>query len=86
MAIAGKDFDRLESLEELIWAIDIGLDIEFLLHGDRYNISTDGTPFIALCPDGNGVHYKDGHDMAEHHLIEGKPLKDIWQDFEILFM
>lgn len=86
MSIEGKNFDRLESLDELIQAIDIGLDIEFNLYGQRYNISTDGTPFIAVCPDGGGVHYKDAKDMVEHHMIDGKILREIWQDFEILFM
>lgn len=86
MSIEGKDFDRLESLEELIWAIDIGLDLEFNLYGQRYNISTNGTPFIALCPDGGGIYYKDAADMLEHYTVNGFPLKDIWQDFEILAM
>lgn len=86
MAIIGKDYDRFESLQELLNSIDIGLDLEFNLYGKQYNISTDGTPFIALCPDGEGMYYKDAEDMLENHMIEGKPLKDIWQDFEILFM
>lgn len=82
----GKDYGRLESLDELIQAIDMGLDLEFNLYGVRYNISTDGTPFIAECPEGDGDYYRDAEDMIEHHLIGGKPLRDIWQDFEILFM
>lgn len=86
MAIAGKDYDRLESLKELMEAIDMRLDIEFNLYGKRYNISTDGTPFIALCPDGDGNYYSDAKDMVENHKIDGKPLKDIWRDFEILAM
>lgn len=86
MSIAGKDYDRLESLDELIEAIDMGLDIEFNLHGIPYNISTDGIPFIAVCPDGDGVYYSDAKDMVDNHRIDGTPLKDIWQDFEILKM
>lgn len=84
--IEGKDYARLENLAELIDAIDMRLDVEFMLYGKRYNISTDGTPFIAECPDGDGDYYKDGADLVLHHFIAGKPLKDIWQDFEILFM
>ena len=49
------DHAKFVSLEELIWAIDIGLDVEFFLDGVRYNISTDGTPFIAVCPQLAGV-------------------------------
>lgn len=84
--IAGKDYDRLESLEELTKAIDMRLDIEFSLYGKRYNISTDGTPFIALCPDGDGDYYLDARDMLENHRIDGKPLREIWRDFEVLAM
>lgn len=84
--IEGKDFGKLENLEELIWAIDAGLDVEFYLHDVRYNISTDGTPFIAVCPDGDGEYYKDARDMVENHKINGKALKDIWQDFKIWHM
>lgn len=86
MTVAGKDYDRLESLEELTEAIDMGLDIEFNLYGTRYNISTDGTPFIATCPDGDGIHYPDAKDMIEKLAINGKLLKHIWQDMEILSM
>lgn len=86
MSIPGKQFDRLDNLEELTNSIDMGSDIEFNLYGIRYNISTDGTPFIAACPDGDGIHYQNAADMAEHHLINGVPLKDTWKDIEILFM
>ena len=84
--IDGKDFARLESLQELIWAIDTGLDIEFYLYGTRYNISTNGTPFIAICPDGDGIYYQNAQDMIEHHAVNGKSLKDVWQDFEVIGM
>lgn len=86
MAIAGKDFDRLESLNELISAIDMRLDLEFNLYGNRYNISTNGKPFIALCPEGDAIYYDNAKDMVEHHMINGKILQDSWQDFEILTM
>ena len=84
--IDGKDFARLESLQELKWAIDTGLDIEFYLYGTRFNISTYGTPFIAICPDGDGIYYQNAQDMIEHHTVNGKSLKDIWQDFEVIGM
>ncbi len=87
MTIPGKDFDKLESLDELIEAIDMGLDIEFILYGIRYNISwRDYKPFICTCPNGDAVFYADTRDMISHHKVNGKPLEDIWQDFEILAM
>ena len=79
-------FGRLNSLDELIEAINMGLDIEFFLYGVRYNISTDGTPFIAVCPGGNGDYYQDANDLVKNHTINGKPLKDLWHDMEIRAM
>lgn len=87
MSIPGKDYDRLENLEELATAIDMGLDIEFILYGARYDISwRNYKPFICVCPDGEAVFYENTQDMLEHHAVNGKSLKDIWQDFEILAM
>jgi hypothetical protein len=77
---------RLDSLDELINAIDLGLDIEFFLRGKRYNISTDGTPFIAVCPDGDGDYYQNGTDLVQHHLIDAQPLANLWKEIEIYAM
>ena len=33
-----KDYAKFENLSELSEAIEIGLDIEFILYGERYNI------------------------------------------------
>ena len=41
-----KDYAKFENLSELSEAIEIGLDIEFILYGERYNISwRDDEPF-----------------------------------------
>lgn len=78
--------NKLESLQELTDAIDRRQDIEFLLNDVHYNISTDGVPFIAVCPDGDGQYYKDAKDLVNNHFINGKPLKNLWQNIEIIFM
>lgn len=78
---------RLVSLGELMQEIEIGMDIEFCVYGIRYNISwRDGKPFICTCPNGEAVFYDSPVEMFDKHKIKEKPLKDIWQDFEILFM
>lgn len=64
----------------------MGLDVVFLLHGVWYNISTDGTPFIAVCPDGDGDYYKDESALVAEHKIDRVPLKDQWADVEIYTM
>lgn len=67
--------------------IDIGMDIEFFVYGKQYNISwRDNKPFICICPDGNAVFYDSPQEMFTEYRIDGKPLKDIWKDFEILVM
>ena len=80
------DCAKLVSLEELVWAIDIGLDIEFFLHGVRYNISTDGTPFITICPDGDGDYYEGGTTLVTAHKINDVSLKEQWRDIDIWAM
>lgn len=80
------DFGKLTSLEELIEAIDMGLDIVFVLHDVWYNISTDGTPFVAVCPDGDGVYYPDGTTLVTEHAIYGVPLREQWQEMNIWAM
>lgn len=78
---------KLNSLEELMEEIDMGMDIEFFLFGNRYNISwRNNKPFICICPDGEAVFYDSPKKMFAEYKINGKPLKDIWQDFEILAM
>lgn len=77
------DGAKLTSLDELIEGIDMGLDVVFLLHDVWYNISTDGTPFIAVCPDGDGDYYKDGSTLVTEHKINGVPLKDQWKEIDI---
>lgn len=48
--IEHESYGKLESLAELEDAIQMGLDIEFLLHDARYNISwRDNKPFICEC-------------------------------------
>ena len=80
------DFGKLTSLEELIEAIDMGLDIVFVLHNVWYNISTNETPFVAVCPDRDGVHYPDGTTLVTEHTIHGVPLREQWQEMNIWAM
>ena len=70
---------KLESLDELVEGIDMGLDVVFLLYGVWYNIST-------VCPDGDGDYYKDESALVAEHKIDGVPLKDQWADVEIYAM
>lgn len=82
-----KDFYRLENLKELSDAIEVGLDIEFILYEVRYNISWKNyKPFICVCPDGDAVFYENTDDLLNNHTVNGKSLKDIWQEMKILAM
>ena len=77
---------RFNSLEELINSIDMGLDIEFYLYGNRYNISPgEDSFFICQCPDGEATFYNNGTELVNKHVIE-KIIKDIWKDIEIYSM
>lgn len=87
MSIIEKRFDRLESLEELHEAIEMGLDIEFNLYEKRYNISwRNHKPFICICPDGEAEFYEDTDGLLKYHRIDGHTLEEVWMDMEILAM
>lgn len=78
--------NKFASLQELISAIETGLDIECLIFGKRYFIGwSDNKRVIALCPDGDGIFFDTLAEMLSCK-IEGKALKDIWQEIEILHM
>ena len=68
-----KDYAKFENLSELSEAIEIGLDIEFILYGERYNISwRDDEPFICRCPEGETNFYTDAKAMLDKHKINDK--------------
>lgn len=87
MEMIKVDLGKFDSLQELIDAIDLGLDIEFYVYGVRYNISPgDNDYFICVCPDGDAVYYNSGLEMVNSHKIDGKLLKDLWQDIGLRSM
>lgn len=78
---------KLKNLDELIKAIDMGMDIEIFIYGIRYNISwRNYKPFICTCPDGDAIFFESVEDLMSTYEVKGKPLKEIWQDFEIYSM
>lgn len=82
-----ESYGKLESLMELEDAIQMGLDIEFLLHDMRYNISwRDNKPFICECPEGAAKFFDAPELLLEGYEADGKPLKALWRDMKILSM
>ncbi|WP_438349925.1 hypothetical protein ACP8HI_04445 [Paenibacillus sp. FA6] len=78
--------DKFNNLEEFKESIEMRLDIECFIYGSRYYIGwSEGKRVIALCPDGDGEFFDSLEDMLEFQ-IEGKPIKDIWQDIVIRCM
>ena len=81
-----KDYARFESLSELLEAVEAGLDIEFYIYGRRYNISwRDEKPFICECPNGDAVFYQNAQSLIGHD-INGKALRELWKDMEVVAM
>lgn len=82
-----KDYAKFEGLSEMSEAIEMGLDIEFILSGKRYNISwRDNRPFICECPEGEAMFYANAQTMLDKNKINDIPLKELWNDIEILSM
>lgn len=79
-----ESYGKLESLTELEDAIQMGLDIEFLLHGMRYNISwRDNKPFICECPEGV---FDTPELLLQGYEVNSKSLRTLWKDMKILSM
>ena len=82
-----KDYAKFENRLELFEAVEMGLDIEFLLFDKRYNISwRNDRPFISECPDGETIFYSDAKEMFDKHKINDKQLKELWKDIEVISM
>ena len=82
-----KDFGKLENLDELKDAIQMGMDIEFVLYATRYNISwRNEKPFICRCPDGSAIYYNGAQELLDGFEVHGRKLKELWTNMEILSM
>lgn len=80
------NYGKFNSLQELIDAIEIGLDIECYIYGQRYYIGWgDKGRVIAECPDGEGVFFTSLDEML-NFKIKNRKLKNIWQDIQIRSM
>lgn len=79
--------NKFKDLKEFYEAIDIGLDIEFILRDVRYNISWENyKPFICTCPDGDATVYDDAQDLLDNFTIDKVPIKKLWNEIDIISM
>ncbi len=66
--------------ETLAARIDFGDDVEFKCCGQKFTILGwyDGGPYISnITIDPNkGQQFKDGADLVDHYLIDGKPIAE----------
>lgn len=78
---------KLDSLNELIDAMNMGLDVEFFIDGTRYNISwRDKIPFICVCPNGEAVFFKSTQDLLDNYMVKDIPIKDMWKKIDVYSM
>ncbi|GAQ19770.1 cytoplasmic protein [Oceanobacillus picturae] len=70
------------SYQELVRDIHIGHEIEFTYKGKRY-ITLNVLEGFGLCEDNVSVsYYKNPEELIKNGEIDGKSLKDIWNDVE----
>lgn len=76
------DINKLKS------AIEFGSDIEFSYNNKKYTILpwTDEGIVIGLQGTDNDSIYKTADDLINNHKIDGKNIKDIIKDIEILLI
>ncbi|MDR0879401.1 MAG: hypothetical protein LBN09_01700 [Clostridioides sp.] len=68
--------------------IEFGADIEFRYGEHQYTILSWTKEGIVIGPQNSNDEsvYKTADDFINNHLIEGKHIKDLIQDIDILFM
>lgn len=75
-------------INKLKLAIEFGSDIEFRYNNKDYTILPWIDEGIVIGPQGtdNDSVYQTSDDLINKHKIDGKYIKDIIEDIEILFM
>mgnify|MGYP000253249162 CR=1 FL=1 len=75
-------------IDDLINAIKTGSDIEFKYNGKSYTILPWTDQGIVIGPQNsdNDSVYKTAEELVNNHKIEGKTIKDIIDQIEIVLM
>jgi len=75
-------------INDLIKAIEIGSDIEFKYHGKSYTILPWADKGIVIGPQNsdNDSIYETAEELINNYKIEGKAIKDLLNQIEIVLM
>jgi len=72
------------SLKELLSEINLGYDIEFIYNGVRYLIYRNQTyRLVEIDLEETEYQFLSGEELVNEYLINGKPLKDIWNKIKV---
>ncbi len=74
-----RDYNTKLTRETLIARIEIGEDVEFECRGKRYTICgwcEEGPNIAEQVTEANEQTFKDGDDLVDHYLINGKPIAE----------
>ncbi len=78
---------KLQNFNQLLEAVEMGLDVEFFIGETRYNISwRKGKPYICICPDGDAVFFDNANELFSKYKVNGSPIKNIWKEIDIYSM
>lgn len=82
------DTVKLDSIDELIFALKGRTDIEFLLNGRRGWIGARGKSQLGMCgfPDENCVLFDSPDEVLDYDIGGGDTLRDIWKHIAIISM
>ncbi|MBQ3124159.1 MAG: hypothetical protein IJC09_01890 [Clostridia bacterium] len=85
--MSNVDTYKLRNFDELLEAVETGLDVEFFIDEVRYNISwSGGKPFICICPYGDAIFFEDANDLLCEYKVNGTSIKELWKDINIYSM
>ncbi len=85
-----SDSNRLQSLDELRFALDVNMEIQIKINGIEWYIGSDhkGNRIISKDNGNFNYHFKFNDDTDEvlNYVIDGKRIRDQWRDIIIVSM
>ena len=77
---------KLNSLDELAYALKCRTDIEFLLNGRRGWIGARGEKQLGMCgfPDEDCVLFDAPDDVLDYDLGGGDTMRSVWKQLDII--
>lgn len=84
------DSDRLTSLEELRFALDVHMEVQIKINGVEWYIGSDDKGNSIISKDNGDFDHQfksnDDPDEILDYVIDGKKIRDQWREIKVIAM